>query len=765
MAANHDAGLVPFGVGADPQDAVPEQEKDHIRYTSDPNGGSDMSIEEKEGVAVTIADAQEGEEDEAETDPFVPFPIDPGIPHEEHILRVRSIVLGLICGALVNASNIYLGLKTGWTFSANLFGAILGFAVIKFFSRTFAENFPILGGKFGPKENNIIQTTATAAGGLSNIFVGAIPAMYQLKLLNEDPIKDFWRIVSFTAVCAYFGFFFATPLRKFFIIYLSRELRLVFPTGTATAMTIRSMHAAVGGADAAKAKTRALSWAFAASLTLRVASQYALGILWDWHIFTWFYIWGHYQNMAIHIENWGWFIEFTPAFIGSGMLVGLNPAYSFFGGSVLAWGIIGPLLVHYGVAHGVPALGPDGDPKWQDYMTFASFKLADPKNAPSPRYWLLWPGVLLMLVVSFTELFCQYKVLYYAGVAVIKGSSMGINSVLNRFGKNSTYLEKKAHIEQKNLVEDSATDDEQVKWYMWAPGLVLVIVLTCVVLGLQYHMPVGMSLLAILLGFIFSFLAIQCTGVTDITPLTTASKATQLVLGGATKGSGWAVPEAQLLNLVGGAIASGAANQSTDLTVDFRVGFLLRTPPKLQWIAQGIGSIVAIFLAPGMFVLFAKAYPCINDLNAETCAFAAPSVAAWRAVAIAVTDPVFPVPNSSGIFSIAISILGALMVVFKNYYLVGSRARFREWVPNMMSVGLAFVLPQTQYGTAMIIGATVTHVWRKRSPANFEKYCYAVAAGLIAGEGIGGVINAVFQVAGIAGEKYGSHVGCPGDQC
>lgn len=43
---------------------------------------------------------------------------------------------------------------------------------------------------------------------------------------------------------------------------------------------------------------------------------------------------------------------------------------------------------------------------------------------------------------------------------------------------------------------------------------------------------------------------------------------------------------------------------------------------------------------------------------------------------------------------------------------------------------------------------------------------YAVAAGLIAGEGIGGVINAVFQIAGISGpEKYGSTVGCPAGLC
>jgi uncharacterized oligopeptide transporter (OPT) family protein len=88
--------------------------------------------------------------------------------------------------------------------------AIAGFAVLKFFSTTFAENFPILGGSFGPKENNIVQTAAMASGGLSNVFVSAYPALYQLKLL-DTPKNDFWRIVSLTAVGGYFGFFFATP--------------------------------------------------------------------------------------------------------------------------------------------------------------------------------------------------------------------------------------------------------------------------------------------------------------------------------------------------------------------------------------------------------------------------------------------------------------------------------------------------------------------------------------------------------------------------
>lgn len=59
-------------------------------------------------------------------------------------------------------------------------------------------------------------------------------------------------------------------------------------------------------------------------------------------------------------------VEFTPAFIGVGLLIGLNGAYSFFGGAILAWGIIGPILVSTGTAIG-EAISPDY-PGYMQYM-------------------------------------------------------------------------------------------------------------------------------------------------------------------------------------------------------------------------------------------------------------------------------------------------------------------------------------------------------------------------------------------------------------
>lgn len=100
------------------------------------------------------------------------------------------------------------------------------------------------------------------------------------------------------------------------------------------------------------------------------------------------------------------------------------------------------------------------------------------------------------------------------------------------------------------------------------------------------------------------------------------------------------------------------------------------------------------------------------------------------------TDPTFPVPTSSGIFAIIFAIFGATMVIIRHYAYTGRWEKYRVYHPNMMCIGLAFVLPQTVYGTAMVMGALPAYYWAKKNPKHFDIYGFAVAAGLIAGEGM-----------------------------
>jgi uncharacterized oligopeptide transporter (OPT) family protein len=204
---------------------------------------------------------------------------------------------------------------------------------------------------------------------------------------------------------------------------------------------------------------------------------------------------------------------------------------------------------------------------------------------------------------------------------------------------------------------------------------------------------------------------------------------------------------------------------SADLTGDFRVGFLLRTPPKKQWIAQGIGTLFASFIAPSIYVLFSSAYNCVNDSSDAQCAFPAPAAAAWRAIAVAATDARLSIPRSSMIFASIMTVIGIVSVVVRHFVWTGRWSWVRQYHPNMTVVCLAFIIPATIYATAILMGALLAWYWMKKSRRSFDLYGHSVAAGWIAGEGIGGVISAAMQTIGMSGDVFGTQIGCPGGVC
>jgi hypothetical protein len=136
--------------------APPMKEKENVFAHAIPqmvdghSGSSSMDHDhDPKGPSAFVGEDSDFERDSviAAPDPFVPFD---DLPDErKRIVTIRAVLLGCICGALVGSSNIYLGLKTGWTFGASLFGAIIGFAVLKTLSKALPESFPIFGGSFG----------------------------------------------------------------------------------------------------------------------------------------------------------------------------------------------------------------------------------------------------------------------------------------------------------------------------------------------------------------------------------------------------------------------------------------------------------------------------------------------------------------------------------------------------------------------------------------------------------------------------------------
>ncbi len=73
-------------------------------------------------------------------------------------LTMRGMLLGAILTIIFIASNVYLGLKVGLTFSSAIPAAVISMAILRMF-----KNSNIL-------ENNMVQTQASAAGTLSAII-------------------------------------------------------------------------------------------------------------------------------------------------------------------------------------------------------------------------------------------------------------------------------------------------------------------------------------------------------------------------------------------------------------------------------------------------------------------------------------------------------------------------------------------------------------------------------------------------------------------
>jgi hypothetical protein len=238
--------------------------------------------------------------------------------------------------------------------------------------------------------------------------------------------------------------------------------------------------------------------------------------------------------------------------------------------------------------------------------------------------------------------------------------------------------------------EDPSPPEDQVPTLWWTIGLAVTTVGSCAIFATMFHMNVGEAILALLLGFMFSFIGVQSSGQTDVNPVGTVAKASQLIFGGVTKGMSM-IP-AQTINLTAGVVAAGAAAQATDMTGDLKTGFLLRAKPRNQFLAQCIGSFISVFLNVGLFVLFTKASPCIIT-GEDPCAYGAPSISAWAAVAVAVTSPKLPIPPSSGYTAIGLSIAAGLTVTAK---VCGSRLLLSSSYCHTYVPFLSTVLPHPE---------------------------------------------------------------------
>lgn len=134
-------------------------------------------------------------------------------------LTLRGMLLGVIITIIFTASNVYLGLKVGLTFSSSIPAAIISMAILRFF-----KNSNIL-------ENNMVQTQASSAGTLSAVIF-VLPGLLMLGYWQGFP---FWQTFLLCAAGGCLGVLFTIPLRRAMVI----NSDLTYPEGRAAAEILK----------------------------------------------------------------------------------------------------------------------------------------------------------------------------------------------------------------------------------------------------------------------------------------------------------------------------------------------------------------------------------------------------------------------------------------------------------------------------------------------------------------------------------------------
>jgi len=593
-------------------------------------------------------------------------------------LTFRAVVSGLLVGSLIGASNVCIGLKIGWTFGASITAAVISFALFKSLSG-------ILRRPYGAKENLITATAGSSAGTMASAggFVACIPALEMYTAQTGGQPLSYEQLVIWAISIAFLGVFFAVPLRKQMVV---RE-KLRYPTGTAAGETIKAMYAS--GAEALK-KAKILLWAgvIAASLKLLYNIK-PLGI-------------GRFEDISL--DDFGLAsvgilgiglaalrigINASPMMLGAGILIGPKVGWSLFGGAILAWGIIAPLLFD---------------------MSIVEFT-TDKEVYKNAFKFVLWPGVACMVAAGFASLGLQYKVIgntFQTFMRMMKGQTTQTNAADD---------------------QDDAPDPFPMKW--WAVGMVAATAFTTVLAHLYFGIPIWMAILAVVLSFFIASIAVRATGETDINPVGAMGKITQVIYGALHPGY---IPT----NLMTAGITAAGASQAGDLMHDLKAGYMLKVSIRKQVITQLIGVVTGVFTAAAVYRLLTAAYTIPGDQ------FSGPAVIAWFAMAELLAKGLSSLPSGALGAALVGAIVGfAIPIVGKFNKKIG------KWLPSPIALGIAFMVP-AYYSISMWLGAFITWLYNRKNAEAVDKYGPSLASGLIAGEGLMMVVAAILLILGVS---------------
>ncbi len=382
-------------------------------------------------------------------------------------LTWRAVLMGSMLGGVLSLTNLYIGLKAGWSFGVAITASILSYAIWTTLHRVGIVRAPMT-----ILENNCMQSTASAAGYSTG---GTLISAFAAYMLINRSVLGLGAMLAWVFLLAVLGVTMAIPMKRQMINI--EQLR--FPSGIAAAETLSALHS-VGARGLRSA--RALGWAGVCALIGKFWAEGLVLVNAKWAPFmigTWV------AGLNDRVFGRAWMgrtvmLSWEPMFIAAGAITGLHVGWSMLLGSVTAWMIFAPVLQHRGVIEGA------------GYATLVQ--------------WTLWGGVACMVASSLTSFIMQWR------TALRAFADLGA-----MFGGG------------RRIADPIAAIETPSSWFVW--GQVVGFIGLAWLGHRTFAMPYWQTAVAVLLSFALALVACRVTGETDTTPVGAMGKITQLTFG------------------------------------------------------------------------------------------------------------------------------------------------------------------------------------------------------------------------------------------
>ncbi|KAF0864162.1 OPT family oligopeptide transporter [Pseudomonas sp. LD120] len=273
----------------------------------------------------------------------------------ERELSLRAVMTGLVLGVLLTPSNVYAGLKIGWSFNMSIIALLIGYAIWQGLAKHAPRQLP-----WTLHESNINQTIVSAA---ASIIAGGLVAPIPAYTLLTGQQLETAPMIAWVFSVSFLGIWIAWYLRP----SLLNDRSLRFPEGMATLETL--LHIYNHGREAVARLKVLLGAALLSGLAKWVDS-----FLWA------FPRW----SPSAQLERLTFTADPSLLLVGFGAIIGIRVGLSLLFGALLAWGGLGPWLLQH------------------DLVTLQA-------DSSGPQFavlveWLLWPGVSLMVCSTLAAL-------------------------------------------------------------------------------------------------------------------------------------------------------------------------------------------------------------------------------------------------------------------------------------------------------------------------------------------------------------------------